>query len=213
MTTRTRTAAVLVALAVLTGAASTNAATAAGTTKKKPTTTKKKTVKKTTTTKRPTTTQATTTTIASVNPISDQAVKAAYDRIMNLHYALSQDPRPYRTELPKVMTGDALMYWLKYYGSVPAGERWTGKREDLKSIDFKVTELSDTAAVVRVCEYLSGAPAVDKNGAIVPGSDATLVDDRRLEFQYAGKTKGWLQSKIFNLNDQVGESTCADGKV
>ncbi len=203
-------AAVAVVLSI-TGTSVQAGATTTKTTKKK---VPAKTVPKRPSSTLPPTTRVATTrvTTTTINPISDRAVRAAYDHFIDVRYALLQDARPYRSELAKVAAGDALSYWLDFYDGFRVGDHWTGKREEMKAFDFRVIELSRTAAVVRVCQYESAAPTVDKAGAVIPNSDSSTANDSRLEFQYAGK-RGWLLSADYIMQDTEGKSTCADGKV
>jgi hypothetical protein len=155
---------------------------------------------------------ATTPNAATPNAATPEAVTAAYQHYADVRYKLLVDSTPYKTDLPKIASGAALKHWLDYYGDIPAGNRWSGKRDEFKAIDFRVQSINEYEAVARVCEWTSDSPMISPNGKPVPGSANATSDDLQITFRSSTKL-GWIVTDDLRLQAVDGKSTCADGKI
>jgi hypothetical protein len=181
----------------------------------KPTTKRKPKPKPITTRPAKTTPEPPTTTVGSgattPKAATPEAVTAAYQHLADVRYGLMVDPRPYKTELPEVASNSALDYYTKLFAA-NVKYRWTGPRDEFKSIDLRIQSVNKNEAVVRVCEWTGTSPYIDENGAPVVGSDKIAADELRLVFQYSAKF-GWLVTEDLRIQDVEGGSKCADGKI
>jgi hypothetical protein len=158
----------------------------------------------------PTTVPTSTVPAGVVDPQSQEAVLTAYQRFEDVRYALFVDPTKAKTEGPKVATGLQLAAVLDL-AKFSVGTTWTGKREEWRSLDTRITEYDPPTAVVRACVTGSMAPLVYVATGLQVPDQVVFSSDSRVNMRYLN-SKGWLVTSIDWYEKAVGESTCAAGR-
>jgi hypothetical protein len=145
-----------------------------------------------------------------VDPQSQEAVLAAYQRFEDVRYAVYVDKTKATIELPKVATELTLAAELRVAKSM-AGTTWTAKREEWRSLDTRIIEFNPPTAVVRACITGSMAPVlVLATGLQIP-DQVSFSSDSAVNMHYV-KGKGWLVTSIDWFDDSFGDSKCAVGR-
>jgi hypothetical protein len=146
-----------------------------------------------------------------VDPQSQEAVLAAYQRFEDVRYAVYVDPTKGKTELPKVATELTLANELRITnGSI--GMTWTAKREEWRSLDTRIIEYDPPIAVIRACVTGSNAPTVFvATGLPIPDQTVDFAIDSQINMRYA-KGKGWLVTQINYYDEVFAKSKCVAGR-
>jgi hypothetical protein len=145
-----------------------------------------------------------------VDPQSQEAVLAAYQRFEDIRYAVYVDKTKATIELPKVAAELTLAAELRVAKSM-AGTTWTAKREEWRSLDTRIIEFNPPTAVVRACITGSMAPVlVLATGLQIP-DQVSFSSDSAVNMRYV-KGKGWLVTSIDWFDDSFGDSKCAVGR-
>jgi hypothetical protein len=80
-----------------------------------------------------------------------------------------------------------------------------------EALNLRIESISQTNAIVRVCERVTGFRLRKSNGSRVdPTEDEQFVTDLTLTMVYSPKLKRWLNSLAQFNEPQEGKSTCAD---
>jgi hypothetical protein len=176
----------------------------------------KKKLKRAVTTKTATTLPGTPTTAptssvpAGVDPQSQEAVLAAYQRFEDVRYALWVDPTKAKIEAPKVATGLQLASQLDV-AKASIGTTWTGKREERRSLDTRIIEYNPPIAVVRSCVAGTMTPLVYVASGLQVPDQVSFASDSAINMRYV-KGKGWLVTSIDWYDKSYGDSLCAAGR-
>jgi hypothetical protein len=158
----------------------------------------------------PTTVPTSTVPAGVVDPQSQEAVLAAYQRFEDIRYAVYVDKTKATIELPKVAAELTLAAELRVAKSM-AGTTWTAKREEWRSLDTRIIEFNPPTAVVRACITGSMAPVlVLATGLQIP-DQVSFSSDSAVNMRYV-KGKGWLVTSIDWFDDSFGDSKCAVGR-
>jgi hypothetical protein len=146
-----------------------------------------------------------------VDPQSQEAVLAAYQRFEDVRYALFVDPTKAKTELPKVATELTLARELRIAKEL-LGTTWTAKREEWRSLDTRIIEYNPPTATIRACVTGSNAPTVFlASGLPIPDQTVDFAIDSGINMRYV-KGAGWLVTSIDWYDEVFAKSRCAAGR-
>lgn len=146
------------------------------------------------------------------------AVLDLYARQKDLQYRYLTNRTTTRlvpVEGPRVFTGVRLDFAVRDEARAQDSGTYLDMRPDqYQSFDLRITSLSASTAVVRVCERTSGfhLRKSDNARSDVNESATPFTTDLELTAVYSVKTKRWLLSKALYLEPTEGLSKCADGR-
>jgi hypothetical protein len=158
-------------------------------------------------------TTPTTTLGKNADQLRRQQVREGYDRYKAATVAFYNDPKIAPTVLPPVEVGRELESDLEYAQDlIQRDRRLEMTLAQYEDFDFRFESVSESRAVVRVCERLTNVARKISDNSPLPDPLPTSVTDAQFKFVYIPQAKRWLVEFIGRLNDEDGKSNCADGK-